>query len=177
MSVCIETMYDILSLIESADTSDTTFDDCVCWDFYTDEDEPIDVCMAEVQKHIDLCDMFRCSYGFNLVADITKFVKEHIEPVFFISQFHREKMTSMNPEDMDSLYAGVRLINAMQAGYASDDEYLYLLKYINPDLYWKWMQNEKYGYNCYSDNEQYLDVMIQEIVNDMKDTWGPLEKA
>ena len=37
-------------------------------------------------------------------------------------------MPDADPENDESIYQGVRIVNAMQAGYASDDEYNAMLK-------------------------------------------------
>lgn len=177
MAIVMNNMYEALSVIESADTSDAHTGDCICWDYYEDDDDACDACMIEVQKQVDVVNMYRCSYGVELTADISGFVKKHMEVLKGISKAHRESMLSTDPDDDDSVYTGVRLVNAMQAGYASDDEYLLLLKNIAPDVYWKWIQDEKKGLACYESDREYLEDMIPEIVNDLVDTWGQLDDS
>lgn len=174
MAIVLNTMYDALSIIEDADTSDAHTGDCICWDFYSSDHDACDACMIEVQKQVEVANMYRCQYGVELTARISDFVQKNMDVLYRISQDHREPMESKDPEDDDSVYAGVRLVNAMQAGYGSDDEYLLLLKNIAPDVYWKWIQDEKKGFACYEYDKGYFEVMIPEIVKDFKDTWGEL---
>lgn len=123
------TMYDYLEDVDSTDVYDSEYDDGICWDFLEEyEDEDIyDTCMREVQKRTYLV---KKGKPYNTIADISGFVRRYMDILYPISQDHREPMESADPNDEDAVYHGVRLINAMMCGYASDDEYESLLKGI-----------------------------------------------
>ena len=175
MSIVINNLYEMLQLIESADTYDNTFDDGICWDFYDGSDDPCEICMEEVQKRIDVIKFINCSHGIDLIADISQFVKDNMDTLYRISQEHRESMESKDVNDDESVYCGVRLVNAMQAGYASDDEYLYLLHKMTPEIFDAWLKRK--GEDWLEENEEYLDSMMPEVVRVIKDVWEVKKKG
>ena len=168
MGIVINNLYDMLKLIESADTYDKTFDHGVCYDLYEDND-PLDVCMTEVQKQIDIVSFNKASYGINLVADIAGFVKKYMHDLYVMSQRFRHPMESDDPKDDDAVYTGITIINALQPGYGADDDYLLLLKKINEEKYWEWIK--KYGGDWLEENAEYVEVMWNEVVTDAIDEW------
>lgn len=168
MVIEIKSLYDMLTLIESADTYDKTFDHGVCYDLY-DDDEPISVCMTEVQKQIDIVSFHKASYGIDLVADIASFVRYHMHDLYLMSQRFKNPMESDDPEDDNAVYTGVTIINALQPGYGADDDYLLLLKKIDSEKYWKWMY--EHGGDWLEANAEYAEVMWNEIVSDAISVW------
>lgn len=126
----IKTLYDALKMFGGADTWDTVFDEVVCWECPDEDDEdPCFKCAIEMAKRIDIVKVYQPSRNcWEFIADITKFVKEHIEFMYRLSQGFRWPMESADPNDDDSVYTGVQIVNAMQAGYACDEQYEAMLK-------------------------------------------------
>ncbi len=168
MAIVINNLHDMLKLVESADTYDKTFDSGVCYDLYED-DEPIDICMTEVQKQIDVVSFHKVIYGVDIVADIAGFVKKYMHRLYEMSQRFRTSMDSDDPDDDDSVYVGVTVVNALEPGGGSDDDYLYLLKAVNEEKYWGWLN--KHGGDWLEDNAEYAEVMWNEVVTDAISIW------
>lgn len=127
MSFVINNMYDALKLCESTDVSDNVYDNCICWDLQDDEDSIESKCCTEIQKRTDI---IRYAPPYNTIADIAGFVKQHMDILYVISQKHRLPMPDANPENDESMYCGVTLVNQMMQGYASNDEYEKLYNHL-----------------------------------------------
>ena len=120
----IKTLYDMLKLVESSDTYDCQYDDGICWDLQ--DDEPDDLCArcaTEMAKRIEVTGYNKRTYGVDTIADIGAFVKAHMHFCYELSQEFRWPMPDDDPENGDSVFRGIQMVNAMQAGYASDDQY------------------------------------------------------
>ena len=78
-------------------------------------------------------------------------------------------MESDDPEDDDAVYTGVTIINALEPGYGADDDYLLLLKKINEEKYWEWIR--KYGGDWLADNEEYVEIIWNEVITDAINEW------
>ena len=124
----LNTLYDALKMFESCDTWDKDYDDVICWELCDDNDDPCFRCATELAKRIDLVKVNRVSYGVELVADISGFVKKHMDFLHEFSQGFKWPMPDADPENDESVFRGVQIINAMQAGYACDDDYEAMLK-------------------------------------------------
>ena len=127
----MKTLQDALKVFDDCDVYDNTFDDGIAWcnsESYYNEDDHCFKCAVEMAKRIDLVKINKAQYGVELVADIAKFVMEHMEFMYKLSQNFRDPMPDADPENDESVYQGVRIVNAMQAGYACDDEYNAMLK-------------------------------------------------
>jgi hypothetical protein len=171
MPIILNTLYDALSITDdnSADVFDNVYGHCVCWDIY-DDYEPISICMNEVMKQIDVTGYGESQYGAReFTADIASFVKKHMHDLYVMSQRFKQPMLSDDPEDDESVYIGVTIIDALQPGYGADDDYLLLLKKINEDLYWKWMR--VHGGDWLEANAEYVEVMWNEVVTDAINEW------
>lgn len=127
MPVIFNSMYDALKQCESTDVCDQTYDDTICWDICDDMDGIESKCMTEIQKRTDIIEY---QPPYSTIADIQTFVKEHIEILYEISQKHRYPIPDADPENDDSVYYGVMLINAMMQGYATEDEYQKLYDHL-----------------------------------------------
>lgn len=124
----LNTLYDALKMFDEGDTWDKDYDDVICWCLCDDDDDPCSKCATEMAKRIDLVKVNKVSYGVEFVADISKFVREHIHFMYELSQGFKWSMPNDDPEDDESMYRGVQIVNAMQAGYACDDDYNAMLK-------------------------------------------------
>ena len=164
----INNLYEMLALVEDADTYDNVFDSGVCWsqhDGKTDDKEAYDLCMDAIQKRIDILKFSHASYGFNLIADISGFVKQHMGLLHRVSQEHKWPMRSTDPDEDEDVYLGVKLLEALEIGEASEDEYVYLLMNLEPEIFQKWktLSRDKW----IDENEGYFDSMIPEVVKIM----------
>lgn len=164
----INNLYDMLVLVDEADTYDNVFDSGVCWSHHdgkTNDRETYDLCMDAVQKRIDILNFSHASYGFDLVADISGFVRQHMGVLHRISQDHKWSMKSTDPDEDEDVYIGVKLLEAMEIGDATEDEYAYLLMHLDPETFqqWKLLNRDKW----IDDNEEYFESMIPEIVRIM----------
>lgn len=119
----LRTLYDALRLVESADTYDCVYGDVICWDLQDDDDDCCGRCATEMAKHIEVVKANKAEYGVVLIADIGAFVRQHMEFMHELSQEFKWPMPDADPENDESVFRGVQMVNAMQAGYASDDEY------------------------------------------------------
>ena len=121
----IKSLYDALKMFGGADTWDTDFDEVICWELPSkDDDDVCSRCAIEMAKRIDIVRVYQAYHNcWEFVADITKFVKEHIKFMYELSQGFKWPMESADPNDDDSVYTGVQIVNAMQAGYACDEQY------------------------------------------------------
>lgn len=137
MTIELSSLYDALKIFEDCDVYDDTYDDGIAWcnsEDYYDNDDHCFKCAVEMAKRIDIVKINKGSCGVSLVADIAKFVKEHMQFMYELSQNFRVPMPDADPENDESVYQGVRIINAMQAGYACDDEYDRMLKELGVSI-------------------------------------------
>lgn len=170
MPIVINNLYDMLKLVESADTYDKKYAVGVCWDLYDDMTDPSDYAMTEIQKHIDIVSFHSTSYGIELTADISGFAKEHMAALKTISKhWCRVKMKSIDPEDEDSVYIATDLIGLMQCGYTNDDACLYLLKDVDKEKYEAW--RDRYGGDWLDSLGDDADSYMQEVVEDFRKAW------
>ena len=124
----VATLYDLLQLVDEADVYDAHYDDVICWCFDDDEDVCAR-CAMEMAKRIPACSWNRGSYGeVTAVADIGAFVKEHMQFCHELSQGFKWPMPDSDPENDESVFRGVQMVNAMQAGYACDEDYEAMLR-------------------------------------------------
>lgn len=166
------TMLEALREFDSGDTYDTEIDDGVCWDYYGEpkdilHDPQEDLCSlsgALVQERVEMTEVRDCSYGKEFLADISSFVKAHVDVLYDISQCHTESMISKDIEEEWNWYVGVRIVNAMQCGYATDDEYMLMVRELAPDMAEEWCR--LYGKSWLAQNEKagWLGDMIPEAV-------------
>lgn len=126
----IKSLYDALKMFGSADTWDKDYDEVICWERpeNDDDDDVCFKCATEMAKRIDIVNVYKDGGVWEFVADITKFVKEHIKFMYELSQGFKWPMESADPNDDDAVYTGVQIVNAMQAGYACDEQYEAMLK-------------------------------------------------
>lgn len=121
----MKTLYDLLKTVESVDVWDQHYDDVMCWELCDDDDDPCFRCATEMAKNIEVI-----SYKdqYNGVADIGGFVKKHMPFLYELSQGFRWPMPDADPDNDESVLRGVQIVNAMQAGYACDEDYEAMLK-------------------------------------------------
>jgi len=126
----IKTLYDALKMFGGADTWDTEYDEVICWERCDDvQDEDVCFkCATEMAKRIEIAKVFKDGGVWEFVADISKFVRQHIQFMFRLSQGFKWPMPNADPDDDESIYRGVQIVNAMQAGYACDEQYEAMLK-------------------------------------------------
>lgn len=116
----IRTLYDLLKMVDSADVYDAHYDDGICWDLQDDDDDCCARCATAMAKHIEAIS-YRDRYS--AVADIGGFVKQHMQFCYELSQGFKWPMPDADPGNDESVYRGVQMVNAMQAGYACDEDY------------------------------------------------------
>ena len=124
----MNTIYDALKMLDDCDVWDAHYDDCIAWCLCDDDDDLCSKCATELAKRIELVKINRTQYGIELVADIGKFVKEHMNFMHEFSQGFKWPMPDADPENDESVFRGVQIINAMQAGYTCDEDYNAMLK-------------------------------------------------
>ena len=166
----MKNLLELLSVIKSADVYDNTYDDGICYDLYEEEnDDPCWISGRLIQERIEPLVYRPAVKGLNpkeVVADIAKFVKEHMQVLEFISRTHMEPMRSTDPENEDAVYYGVRLVNAMQAGYATNGDYMQMI----------WNLDEKeFEYACIHLSKSNLELIKKECEND--EYYAPLWEA
>lgn len=125
--IVIKTLYDLLRMVDSADVWDPHYDDVICWDLQDDSDDCCARCAMEMAKRIEAIS-YRDQY--NAVADIGSFVKQHMQFMYEFSQGFKWPMESADPDDDESVFRGVQIVNAMQAGYACDEDYERMLAHL-----------------------------------------------
>ena len=129
----MRTLYDALKMFESADTYDCEYDDGICWDLQDDDDDWCARCATEMAKNIEVVKMNKADYGVVLIADIGAFVKAHMAFMHELSQGFKWPMPDADPENEESVYRGVQIVNGMQAGYACDEDYEKMLNELNKE--------------------------------------------
>ena len=153
----LDTLYDVIKMLDEADTYDNTYDAGVCFSHYTDND-PIDLCMTAIQKRIDPIKL----NGREVIADVAGFVKEHMQLMYTVSQSFRLSMDSADPNNEEDVYYGVELVMALEPGNGSDDDYLYILHELEPEIFNKYIEKnwEKWAEEYHS----YFDCMLPEFL-------------
>ena len=120
--IVLENLYDALLYIGDADVYDKQYDDVIAWCYDSDEDICAE-CGMEMARHIDIVDIRRSGHCVEFVADIGAFVKQHMQFCYELSQGFKWPMPDADPGNDESVFRGVQMVNAMQAGYACDEDY------------------------------------------------------
>lgn len=124
----IKTLYDAMKVFGDADTWDKEFDEVICWDLCDDDKDICFRCATALAKSIEIVKVNRLGHTFEFVADISKFVREHIQFMYELSQDFTWPMEDADPNNDESVYRGVQIVNAMQAGYACEEQYEAMMK-------------------------------------------------
>lgn len=120
--IVLKSLFDALLYIGDADVHDAHYDDVIAWCYDSDEDVCAR-CAMEMAKRIDITDIEKVSYGVEFTADIGAFVKQHMQFCYELSQGFKWPMPDADPDNDESVFRGVQMVNAMQAGYACDEDY------------------------------------------------------
>ena len=121
--IVLKSLFDALLYIGDADVYDKHYDDGIAW-CYDPEEDACARCSMEMAKRIEIVDINKTGYGIvEFIADIGSFVKEHIQFCYELSQGFKWPMPDADPGNDESVFRGVQMVNAMQAGYACDEDY------------------------------------------------------
>jgi hypothetical protein len=143
-----KTVYDMMLLEDilsdgggsSHDVCDKIYDYVICWDLPDEIDEGdeyhYDEAVTDIMKHVPMVAI----HGDNWEADVSQFVRDHVDLVYDVSQYFTclampdknldKKWKDMEYEEDDSLYQGVRTIMELMPGNGIADQYKLIVDYF-----------------------------------------------
>lgn len=122
----------------SHDVCDKIYDVCMCWDLPDEIDEEDDLhydeAITDIMKHVP----FVAFHGETWEADVSQFVRDHVDLVYELSKYFvnyemQDKdldKTDFEYEEDDSLYQGVQTIMAIMPGYGTKDMHELIINYF-----------------------------------------------